>query len=135
MKQSNNRRAVVYCRVAHSDDHAMEIQQKTLFQFAVGQGYIYPVCYADNGVSGMTLNRHAFAKMEKDIKTGKVKVVIVKDLSRIGRNIVEVGKWIEDCRNADIEIISMFDGVLTERNKYLPIRQLLASFTIGGEGE
>jgi len=129
VKQSNKRTVALYCRVAREDGYAIETQQKTLIQFAVGKGYINPVCYADNGVSGTTLHRPAFAELAKDIKTGKVQMVIVKDLSRIGRNIFEVLKWIDDCRKADIEIISMCEGVLTERNEqYQPYHIMLAAY-------
>jgi len=129
VKQSNKRTAAIYFRVAHEDDLAIEMQQKTLIQFAFDKGYINPVCYADNGVSGMTLNRPAFAELAKDIKTGKVNVVIVKDLSRIGRNIHEVMQWIEDCRNAGIVVISMCEGVLTERDeRYQPYHLMLAAY-------
>jgi len=130
VKQSNKqRKAACYCRVAHEDNSAIEMQQSSLIQFAVDKGYINPVCYTDNGVSGTTLNRPAFAELARDIKTGNVNTVIVKDFSRIGRNIFEVGKWIEDCRSAGIVIISMLDGVLTERDeRYQPYHLMLTAY-------
>lgn len=133
MKQSNKRTVALYCRVARSDDLAIERQQKVLIQFAALKGYSNPVCYSDNGVSGMTLDRPAFAELVRDIKTGKVEKVIVKDFSRIGRNMIEVEKWIEDCRKASTPVISMTEGLLTSSDEQAQsYHKLLATFAKGG---
>jgi DNA invertase Pin-like site-specific DNA recombinase len=59
-------------------------------------------------------------------------MVIVKDFSRIGRNMIEVGKWIEDCRKAGIEIISMTEGLLTLSDEQAQTyHKLLAAFAKG----
>ena len=52
--------------------------------------------YIDDGYSGTTFERPAFQEMMKDIVDGRINTIIVKDLSRLGRNYVEVGKYIED---------------------------------------
>jgi len=90
----------------------MDIQKNSLMQLAVDRGYANPVCYADNGVSGLSLRRPGFMQMMTDMETGQVQAVIVRDISRIGRNSVEVLQWIEDCHRAGVEIITLCNGVL-----------------------
>jgi len=51
--------------------------------------------YVDDGFSGTTFNRPGFQKMLTDIKNGKINTIVVKDLSRLGRNYIEVGNYIE----------------------------------------
>ena len=51
--------------------------------------------YIDDGYSGTTFERPDFKKMLKDIKDNKINCIIVKDLSRLGRNYIEVGKYID----------------------------------------
>jgi len=51
--------------------------------------------YDDDGYSGMNFDRPGFLRMKEDIKAEKINCVIVKDLSRFGRNYIEVGKYIE----------------------------------------
>ena len=51
--------------------------------------------YIDDGFSGTNFNRPAFTKLLEDMKAGKVNVVITKDLSRLGRNYIEVGDYME----------------------------------------
>ncbi len=52
--------------------------------------------YTDDGYSGTTFERPDFKKMPKDIKGNKINCIIVKDLSRLGRNYIEVGKYIDE---------------------------------------
>ena len=52
-------------------------------------------CYSDYGKSGMNFDRPEFKRMYKDIAAGKVNCVIVKDLSRFGRNHIDVGEYIQ----------------------------------------
>jgi len=109
MKQSNTQTAAIYCRVAVKDDLAIDFQQQRLKQFSNGLGYDNHVYYTDNGASGTTLNRPALAELVSDIEKGEVKTIIVKSISRIGRRLVDVMKWLDKCRKANVKVIFMAD--------------------------
>lgn len=136
MKQSSESKngintTAIYCRVATMDEMAIEWQQQILYQFAAQKGYIEPVCFADNGASGLTFDRPAFAEMETAIAKGEIKTILVKDLSRIGRNTIAVMEWLDNCEKAGITVISMLES------KNLPLFQnhllmAVAAFTKGG---
>ena len=68
--------------------------------------------YIDDGYSGTTFDRPSFQEMMKDIVDGRINTIIVKDLSRLGRNSIEVGKYIEDIFPIyNIRIIAINDNV------------------------
>jgi DNA invertase Pin-like site-specific DNA recombinase len=63
--------------------------------YAKKHGYLHPQFFVDDGISGTTFERAGFKEMEAMIETGKVSTVIVKDLSRFGRNYLEVGQYLD----------------------------------------
>ena len=63
--------------------------------YAKKHGYLHPQFFVDDGISGTTFNRPGFQSMEAMIENGEVSTVIVKDLSRFGRNYLEVGQYLE----------------------------------------
>lgn len=68
--------------------------------------------YVDDGYSGVNFNRPNFQRMEADIKAKNVNCVIVKDLSRLGRNYIEVGKYLDEYfPNNDIRFIAINDNI------------------------
>ncbi len=74
--------------------------------------------YVDNGFSGRNFNRPAFQKMLYDISIGKITSVLVKDLSRFGRNVVEVGYYLEQYfPSNNIRFISINDNIDTAQKK------------------
>jgi len=99
----------VYCRVAQPDDFATHMQKVHMRQFAESQGYNGVVYYLDNGYSGLSFERPAFLKMQKDIQAGKIQRVIVNSLSRIGRDCFKVHSWLKETQRMGIEILSL-DG-------------------------
>ena len=85
-----------------SDDDGVDIEsnsianQRTILQdYARKNGYLHPRFFCDDGVSGTTFERPGFKEMEALVEEGKVATVIVKDLSRFGRNYLEVGRYLE----------------------------------------
>lgn len=83
--------AALYLRLSRDDGEAGESnsiqnQKKLLQKCAKDLGYSNTVIFSDDGVSGTTMNRPGFVKMIKEIEAGHVAAVIVKDLSRLGRN-------------------------------------------------
>jgi len=135
VKQSNKITAI-YCRTAHHDPYGISIenQKQVLHEYATEQGYTNLAIYVDEGFSGLTFDRPSFAKLEAEIKAGRVSAVIVKDISRIGRNSIEAMKWIWKITDAGVSFISINqpDGILPTET-YLDA--LLAASLNGGERE
>lgn len=99
-----------YCRTAHADDLAIELQKATLIRYAEEHGYNDNIIfYVDNGCSGINSDRLAFQKLNQDIADGKVKAVIVRSLSRIGRDTEMLLKWIRGLREKSISLLSVSD--------------------------
>lgn len=93
-------RAAIYVRLSVEDSHthsaSIETQQMIIAQFLERNPDIQVYdTYIDNGTSGTTFHRPAFRKMLSDIESGLVNCVIVKDLSRLGRNTIDTGYYIE----------------------------------------
>lgn len=90
-------RVAVYCRVARDDEDApgaaIEQQRQILAEYARSLGYTETANYLDNGYSGLTADRPAFAMLNADIDAGQVDVVIAKDPSRFWRDIASGGQW------------------------------------------
>ncbi len=92
--------AALYIRLSVEDGHgrsnSIENQQLILNDFVCDKPE-FNVCgtYIDNGLTGTNFNRPNFQRMLSDIKSGKVSCVIVKDLSRLGRNVIDTGYYIE----------------------------------------
>ena len=77
------------------DNHSIENQKLIIESWAKQQKTLISHFYVDNGFSGSNYERPAFQELVQDIKDGKVNCVVVKDLSRLGRNLVETGYYIE----------------------------------------
>lgn len=93
-------RAGIYVRLSVEDSHthsaSIETQQMIIAQFLERNPDIQVYdTYIDNGTSGTTFHRPAFQKMLSDVESGLVNCVIVKDLSRLGRNTIDTGYYIE----------------------------------------
>jgi DNA invertase Pin-like site-specific DNA recombinase len=102
-KQNNGQEekiTALYGRLSDDDGVDMESNsisnQRTILQdYAKKNGYLHPVFFYDDGVSGTTFERPGFKEMEALVEAGKVSTIIVKDLSRFGRNYLEVGRFLE----------------------------------------
>lgn len=97
---TGNKLAALYCRLSLDDGNegeSMSIQsQKAILEnYARNAGIINYEFYVDDGYSGTNFNRPSFQKMISDIEDGKIECVITKDLSRLGRNYLESGAYIE----------------------------------------
>lgn len=82
---------------------------------------------ADDGISGVTIDRPGFADMIQQLEQGKAAAVFVKDLSRLGRNYIEVGRLTEEFfPNHDIRLVAVSDNIDTDEgeNELAPIRNL-----------
>ncbi len=123
----------LYCRLSRDDGGDMESnsisnQKKLLEQHAKSIGLANTKTYVDDGYTGTNFNRPGFQQMIDDIELGFVSTVIVKDLSRLGRNYVEVGKY-TDCFFPDrnIRFIAVNDMVDSDEgeSEIAPFKNIL----------
>ncbi|MGU7967447.1 recombinase family protein [Streptococcus suis] len=75
--------------------HSLETQESLARNFAKEKGLIVTKCYIDYEYSGKTFNRPAYQDMMEDIKNGVINCIIIRDLSRLGRNYIEMGQLID----------------------------------------
>ena len=107
----------LYCRLSIEDgreNESMSIsnQKALLRDFAEKNGLLDYEFYVDDGYTGRNFNRPSFQRMIADIEAGKVKCVITKDLSRLGRNYIEAGSYIEIFfPRHNVRYIAVTDGV------------------------
>ena len=107
----------LYCRLSIEDgreNESMSIsnQKALLRDFAEKNGLLDYEYYVDDGYTGRNFNRPSFQRMIADIEAGKVKCVITKDLSRLGRNYIEAGSYIEIFfPRHNVRYIAVTDGV------------------------
>ena len=90
----------LYCRLSQDDgldgeSNSIQNQKIILMDYAKKNGYLHPKYFVDDGISGTTFDRPGFREMEALIEAGKVSAVIVKDLSRFGREHVETSRYLE----------------------------------------
>ena len=100
----------LYCRTAHACDFGIEAQKKLLRNYANEYGYDNVKSYTDNGYSGVSYDRPAFARLQVDIAAGIVQVLIVKDFSRISRDMISLHKWLDSKELSEVKLISVQDG-------------------------
>ena len=94
------------------DSNSIVNQKKMLEEYAVRNGYQNTAHYTDDGYSGGSFDRPDWKRMMADIEAGKITTVIAKDMSRIGRNYLEVGYYTEIYfRQKDIHFIAIANGV------------------------
>lgn len=137
MKQSNNKKsrdvtAFLYERLSRDDNlegesYSIGNQKKLLAKVAKEKGYTNLVHFLDDGISGVTMDRPGFVEMIRQLEQGKAAAVFVKDLSRLGRNYIEVGRLTEEFfPNHDIRLVAVSDNIDTAEgeNELAPIRNL-----------
>lgn len=99
-KLLQNTKAGVYLRLSNDDERigeslSIENQRRILEKYVAEQGFELVDTYIDDGVSGTHFNRPGIQRLLEDAKIGRINVIIVKDLSRFGRNYIEVGQYVD----------------------------------------
>jgi len=97
----------LYCRTATVNPTAIAQQRTVLEGFAEKRGFTDLACYEDDGYSGRNPKRPAFARLEEDIRAGKIARVLVASITRLGRNTAEVLRWATWLRRHGAEIVAM----------------------------
>ena len=136
MKQSSKYQtgtAALYCRLSRDDNmdnesNSIQNQKKILQKAAKDKGYTDTVFFVDDGITGTTMKRPGFQKMITAIEAGYISAVFVKDLSRLGRNYIEVGKLTEEFfPQYDVRLVAVSDGVDTDEGEddFAPFRNIM----------
>lgn len=113
------------------DSNSIVNQKKILLKYAEDNGFPNPTFFIDDGVSGVTFDRPGWNEMIGLAEAGKVKTVIVKDMSRMGRDYLKVGYYTESFfAERDIRYIAINDGVDSDKgdNDFTPFRNLFNDF-------
>ena len=132
-KKQQNRITALYCRLSRDDDlgtESMSIQsQKVILgQYAKDHGFIDCEDFVDDGYSGTNYDRPDFQRMIGLVEQGAVGTIIVKDLSRLGRNYLETGRYTEVIfPEYRVRFIAINDGVdsATGDNEFAPFKNII----------
>ena len=133
MKRQQEEFTALYCRLSQDDGREGESnsivnQKEYLMKYAKEHGFANPKFYVDDGYTGTNFDRPSFKEMSADVEKGLVKTVIVKDLSRFGRNYIEVGSYSEIIYpEAGVRFIAIMDNVDTgslESNEFAAFTNL-----------
>ena len=115
----------IYLRLSQEDkikkdteSNSIENQRRIIKKYIdSNEDLVFISEYVDDGYSGTSFNRPGFQEMLKDLKKSKIDTIIVKDLSRFGRNYVEVGRFLEDTfPTMRVRFISIIDKIDSFKN-------------------
>ena len=135
-KNYKSNRAAAYCRLSKDDEQigesaSIHTQRDMITGFIRENGWSLVDVYIDDGYTGLNTNRPSFQRMLKDIDDGKIDIVVTKDLSRLGRNYIQTGYYIEDYfPRHNVRYIAMNDAVDTtlDSNDIAPFKNVLNEF-------
>ena len=144
MKQSSKYQtgtAALYCRLSRDDNmdnesNSIQNQKKILQKAAKDKGYTDTIFFVDDGITGTTMKRPGFQKMITAIEAGYISAVFVKDLSRLGRNYIEVGKLTEEFfPQYDVRLVAVSDGVDSDEGEddFTPFRNIMKNMDYSGK--
>ena len=140
MKQSSKNislgTAALYCRLSRDDNmdsesNSIQNQKKILQKAAKEKGYTDTIFFVDDGITGTTMNRPGFQKMLRAIEAGYISAVFVKDLSRLGRNYIEVGRLTEEYLPLhDVRLVAVSDGVDSDEGEddFTPFKNIMNEY-------
>ncbi len=134
VKNINNKITALYCRLSRDDmqqgdSNSIKNQKSILSKYAEDKGFHNYKFYVDDGFSGTTFNRPDFIKMISDVDDGKISAIIVKDMSRLGRDYLQVGMYTDiKFPEHNIRFIAINDGVDSVSqadNDFTPFRNII----------
>lgn len=128
-----NYRVALYLRLSRDDGNeesqSIQSQREILTNYVKKQGWVIVDEYVDDGYSGTNFERPDFKRLIEDIEFGKIDLVITKDLSRLGRNYIQVGYYTEEYfPGHNIRYIALVDNYDTEKeegNDFVPFRNVI----------
>ena len=136
---SNLKKTALYCRLSQDDglkgdSNSIQNQKNILQKFAEDHHFPNPCFYVDDGFSGGNFQRPAFQQMISDMENGEIGIIVTKDLSRLGRNQLHTGLYIEErFPMFGVRYIAINDTVDTdssESNDLMPFKNLFNEWSI-----
>jgi DNA invertase Pin-like site-specific DNA recombinase len=122
----------LYERLSSEDDlqgesNSIVNQKKLLEDYARKNGFTNTRHFTDDGISGTRFDRQGLNEMLEEIEAGNVEAVIIKDMSRAGRDYLRVGLFMETLRERDVRLIAVNDGVdsLHGYDDFIPFRNII----------
>ena len=134
MRKSDGKICALYERLSREDDDAQGqsnsiiTQKQLLADYAKSQGFTNTRHYTDDGTSGVRFEREAWQELIADVEAGKIAQVLCKDMSRLGRDHVQVGLIMEIFRKADVRFIAVtnnIDSAYPETLEFAPFLNLV----------
>ena len=126
------RYTALYERLSHDDElqgesNSISNQKQLLMEYAISHDLPSPRHFSDDGISGTRFDRPAFLEMMEEIEEGNIGAVLVKDMSRLGRDYLKVGQIVEMFRQKDVRLIAINDGTdtLMGDDDFLPFRNIM----------
>lgn len=132
---SKRKITALYERLSRDDDQQGESnsianQKKLLESYAAQHGFQNIVHFTDDGISGTRFDRPGFLDMMKQVESGNVEYLCIKDMSRLGRDYLKVGQIMEILRQKGVRLIAVNDGVDSARgdDDFTPFRNIMNEF-------
>lgn len=112
------------------ESNSISNQKAMLEEFAARQGFTNIVHFTDDGISGTCFDRPGFLAMMKEVEAGNVEYLCIKDMSRMGRDYLQVGQIMEILRQRGVRLIAINDGVDSARgdDDFTPFRNIMNEY-------
>lgn len=112
------------------ESNSISTQKNLLEQYAKNNGLPNPTHFTDDGISGTRFDRPGFMAMMEEVEAGNVECIVIKDMSRLGRDYLKVGQIMEMLRQRGIRLIAVNDGIDTAQGEddFLPFRNIMHEF-------
>ena len=131
----NEKITPLYERLSRDDElqgesNSISNQKKMLEDYARRNGLPNPTHFTDDGVSGTRFDRPGFLAMMEEVEAGRVEAIVIKDMSRLGRDYLKVGQVMEILRQRGVRLIAINDGVdsLKGDDDFTPFRNIMNEF-------
>ena len=131
----NEKITPLYERLSRDDElqgesNSISNQKQMLEEYAHRNGLPNPTHFTDDGISGTRFDRPGFLAMMEEVEAGRVEAIVIKDMSRLGRDYLKVGQVMEILRQKGVRLIAINDGVdsLNGDDDFTPFRNIMNEF-------
>ena len=131
----NEKITPLYERLSRDDElqgesNSISNQKQMLEDFARRNGLPNPTHFTDDGISGTRFDRPGFLAMMEEVEAGRVEAIVIKNMSRLGRDYLKVGQVMEVLRQRGVRLIAINDGVdsLKGDDDFTPFRNIMNEF-------
>ena len=133
MKRQQNKITALYCRLSRDDElygdsSSIQTQKAMLLSYAQQHNLGQTEFYVDDGYSGTNFNRPGFQRLYGDVENGSVGTIVAKDLSRLGRDYLQTGIYLENVfPEYDVRFLAIDDNVdsLKGDNEFTPFKNII----------